>query len=174
MKFKTIIILIVAGCILLTASGCATIIKGSDQEIGISSTPEKAELRVLDRNNMEIFSSKTPASVTLDRGDGFFQKARYTVEITKPGYETKSIQLTGKLNGGWYLAGNLIFGGWIGWLIVDPLSGAMWKLEPDIVNVRLDQEETAFLRSGGEGIHVVLLEEIGEDSLKRLNAERIN
>ena len=31
---------------------------------------------------------------------------------------------------GWYLAGNFIFGGLLGWLIVDPATGAMWNLKP--------------------------------------------
>jgi len=35
----------------------------------------------------------------------------------------------------WYLAGNIVFGGIAGWLIVDPLTGAMWRLSPKEVNV---------------------------------------
>jgi hypothetical protein len=30
---------------------------------------------------------------------------------------------------GWYL-GNIVFGGLVGLLVVDPLTGAMWKLDP--------------------------------------------
>jgi hypothetical protein len=34
---------------------------------------------------------------------------------------------------GWYV-GNIVFGGIIGSLIVDPLTGAMWALESEQVN----------------------------------------
>jgi hypothetical protein len=37
---------------------------------------------------------------------------------------------------GWYFA-NLFLGGWIGMLLVDPLTGAMWKIPPgsQVINV---------------------------------------
>jgi hypothetical protein len=37
---------------------------------------------------------------------------------------------------GWYF-GNLLFGGLIGLLIVDPATGAMYKLEPNEINCNL-------------------------------------
>lgn len=37
---------------------------------------------------------------------------------------------------GWYF-GNILFGGLIGFLIVDPATGAMYTLKPDTLNVHL-------------------------------------
>jgi hypothetical protein len=42
---------------------------------------------------------------------------------------------------GWY-AGNLIFGGIIG-LVLDPISGGMFKLSPDLVSVTLTKNESS-------------------------------
>jgi len=39
--------------------------------------------------------------------------------------------------GGWYIAGNILVGGLIGWFIVDPITGAMWNLEPENVEMAL-------------------------------------
>ena len=36
---------------------------------------------------------------------------------------------------GWYAGGNLFFGGLIGYLIVDPMTGAMWTLKDLHVNL---------------------------------------
>ena len=42
------------------------------------------------------------------------------------------MSLTGELNKGSYLVGNLFSWYIVGWLIVDPLTGAMWTLStPD-------------------------------------------
>lgn len=43
----------------------------------------------------------------------------------------------------WYIGGNLLFGGLIGWLIVDPASGAMWHFDPEQVSVLLNPKGTA-------------------------------
>ena len=48
------------------------------------------------------------------------------VEVSKEGFEKKTIQIESKTNG-WYI-GNLLFGSLIGFLIIDPLTGAMWTL----------------------------------------------
>lgn len=44
---------------------------------------------------------------------------------------------------GWYM-GNLLFGGFIGFLIVDPATGAMWKLDDNVYgNLSPDPEYKA-------------------------------
>lgn len=53
------------------------------------------------------------------------------------GYTTKEIIVSAKLNG-WYF-GNIFFGGVIGMLIVDPLTGAMWKISERAVYASLEQ-----------------------------------
>ncbi|MDR1896957.1 MAG: hypothetical protein LBR10_09235, partial [Prevotellaceae bacterium] len=39
---------------------------------------------------------------------------------------------------GWYF-GNLLLGGWPGMLIIDPLTGAMWKIESRFLHATLDK-----------------------------------
>ena len=38
---------------------------------------------------------------------------------------------------GWYIGGNILLGGLIGWLIVDPATGAMWTLDTKEINATL-------------------------------------
>jgi hypothetical protein len=50
-----------------------------------------------------------------------------------------SYPITSKIDG-WYFA-NIVFGGLIGMVIVDPATGAMFKL-PDAASVSLDEKES--------------------------------
>ena len=51
------------------------------------------------------------------------------------GYKERVVPVHFKMNG-WY-AGNLLFGGFIGLLIVDPATGAMWKIDNEYMNETL-------------------------------------
>tara|TARA_R110000850_G_scaffold77777_13_gene168196 strand:- start:2378 stop:2695 length:318 start_codon:yes stop_codon:yes gene_type:complete len=64
--------------------------------------------------------------VTLKAGDGFFSGANYTIVFKKEGYGDQTNTLSPNIDG-WYVA-NILFGGLIGLLIVDPATGAMYKL----------------------------------------------
>lgn len=121
------------GCL----SGCASIVKGSSQEIKINSTPSEArfEIRDLDGQYSPI-SGTTPATVKLKKKARYFAGAKYEILLTKPGFETAQVNVDSRVTW-WYLAGNLVFGGLIGLVGVDPATGAMWLLEPDEVNVNL-------------------------------------
>jgi hypothetical protein len=77
-----------------------------------------------------------PASLTLNRGAGYFKGEQYTVKLKKDGFKEKEIVLNSNV-GGWYF-GNLLIGGLIGMLIVDPISGAMYNLEPQAVSQALE------------------------------------
>ena len=136
MKFY---IRILAICIVTFAfSGCATIIKGSGPEgINFKSEPVDAKLTVINlRNGNVMANAKTPQVVLLPKDAGYFKYAKYTATFEKEGYEKKEVNLESNASG-WYIGGNLIFGGLIGWLIVDPASGAMWTFDPEIVSVIL-------------------------------------
>lgn len=139
-------------------TGCASIIKGSDQSVTFISDPAEARLVITDvRQEKEIHVGTTPFTTSLKRGAGYFKKAKYKVIIEKPGYSKEEVALEGTPNG-WYLAGNLLLGGVIGWLIVDPATGAMWTLDPEDVMVTLKKEEA--LQSRGGGLTVLLRDEL--------------
>jgi hypothetical protein len=138
----------------LLSTGCASILKGSDQKVSFKSEPSEAKVVITDiRQGTEIKVGSTPFTATLKRGAGYFKKAKYNVTIEKPGYQTEAIVLEGT-PGGWYIGGNLLFGGGMGWLIVDPATGAMWTLEPNDVSVTL--KKTTALRPGDEALTVAL------------------
>ena len=83
-----------------------------------------------------MFKGKTPASVILKSGKGYFSKAKYQISFSKEGYNDTTIPLEATLDG-WYI-GNILFGGLVGILIVDPLTGAMYKLDETTINQVLE------------------------------------
>jgi hypothetical protein len=100
------------------------------------SQPDEANCEVIDmRTGNCILKAKTPYTATLERSAGFFQKAKYKVKIHKDGYLPQETQIDAGING-WYF-GNIVFGGLLGILIVDPATGAMWKISEDNINVKL-------------------------------------
>lgn len=55
--------------------------------------------------------------------------------MSKPGYLSQETGIEAGLNG-WY-AGIIVFGGLLGLLIIDPATGAMWRINEDSVNATL-------------------------------------
>ncbi|HUW06872.1 MAG TPA: PEGA domain-containing protein [Williamwhitmania sp.] len=125
----------------LILSGCATIVSKSSYPISISSNPSGAKITIMDLNGVNIYTAKTPATFTLYAGNGYFTKAGYTVTFELPGYEPVTVPVHFSLDG-WYLFGNIAVGGLIGWLIVDPLTGAMWKLDTKYISQTLIKSST--------------------------------
>ena len=108
-------------------SSCATIFGKSSYPVSINTNPSGADISITDKKSTEVFKGKTPATVVLKSSAGFFSKAEYQVKLSLPGFDEKVIPVIYRLNG-WYF-GNLLIGGLIGMLIVDPATGAMWKLD---------------------------------------------
>ena len=116
---------------LVTASGCASIVSGRHAEVAINSYPPDAHVQVRDEQGRTVAAARTPAVVSLKRGNGFLKKAEYTATIEKPGYSTAHVPIDSTVNP--WVAGNVIFGGIPG-LIVDPYTGAMWQPSPKAIN----------------------------------------
>jgi hypothetical protein len=110
----------------LVLNSCASIVSHTTWPVAISSMPQDADVVVTDLKGKEVARGKTPTAFQLRSGAGYFQKAVYTITFTKAGYDTKQLTLSSDING-WYF-GNLVFGGVIGLLIVDPISGAMYRI----------------------------------------------
>jgi hypothetical protein len=119
----------------LVFSGCASIVSRTSREINIRSAPERARVTVTDSHGAKILESTTPAIVKLKTSDGYFSPAEYRIRLALDGYDEREIRIRGGING-WYF-GNLLLGGVIGMVIVDPLTGAMWTLSPTEVNETL-------------------------------------
>ncbi|MEE9439741.1 MAG: hypothetical protein V3V14_12120 [Saprospiraceae bacterium] len=107
----------------------------SSYPISINSSPSEASIVITDKKGVEVYAGNTPATLKLKAGSGFFGKAHYQVKFTKKGYDTKTVPVNFKLDG-WYF-GNLLLGGFIGMLIIDPATGAMYKLDTEFLNETL-------------------------------------
>lgn len=144
---------------LIALSSCASIVSKSSYNVPIGSSPSDANITITNRKGEKVFDGRTPATVKLKNGAGFFRKAEYIVKFEKEGYNSKSIVLTYDLNG-WYF-GNIVFGGFIGLLIVDPATGAMFKPDMKIINETLSQA-TASIDSNPESLKIYSMDEIPE------------
>lgn len=156
MRAKTIGSLLVA----LVALGCASIVSTNLRQVTVRSTPDDAEVVVIDEKGEEIQRARTPTTLTLKTGRAYFHGHNYTIVIRKEGYEDRSIQVSSRING-WYW-GNIIFGGLIGLLIVDPLTGNMWSLSPLEIDATLEQR-TAAAGRGDLTLTVMLLRDVPDD-----------
>jgi len=134
---KTIKASVIFLTVLLLFSNCASIVTRSSYPLTINSNPSNAEISITNRRGVEIYSGNTPAVVQLRASDGFFSRAEYQVRFSAPGYEERVVPVTFSLDG-WYF-GNILLGGVLGMLIIDPATGAMWRIDTDVINVTLRQ-----------------------------------
>lgn len=119
-------------------SGCASLVSHSTWPVEINTVPEGAVFSILDEKGQGVRAGTTPKLIILDSGDGFFQGAKYTVHFKKKGFWVKSAILNPQING-WYW-GNLLFGWFVGMLMVDPITGAMFKLPETFTTVLNSQD----------------------------------
>jgi len=110
---------------LLLSQGCSSIIAGGSKSVQVLSKPSGAQVEVFDGKDQKIAEGTTPFQVTLKRGGGYFKPATYVFKGSLPGEPVRVIKLKHGING-WYW-GNILFGGLIGMVIVDPITGAMWE-----------------------------------------------
>lgn len=104
------------------STGCGTIIHGRTEQVQFTSNPPGATVTIAGYGQLV-----TPASIELDRSD------KHAVTFSLDGYEDQEIRLKNGLSG-WFLVGNLVFGGIPGW-VIDLISGAAGDLSPDDVHV---------------------------------------
>ena len=139
---------------LVLLTGCASILSKSDYPVNISSQPQGADISIVNRSGETVFTGKTPTSINLKAGAGYFKGEIYNVTFKKDGYTLQTAQIERGVDG-WYIAGNFVFGGLLGWLIVDPATGAMWTLK----NLHLDlNTPTSSLQR--EKIHIVTINDV--------------
>jgi hypothetical protein len=156
--------------VLFLINGCATIFGwGKAEVVNIRSNPDNATITVNDEGGTKIFEGQTPTNIPLEKKKGYFSGKTYSITISKDGYTDKTIMVDTKANG-WYIGGNIIFGGLIGWLIVDPATGAMWTFDTNDINVDLvSSDKGSMLENNSK---VVLLKDVPielRDKLVRIN-----
>lgn len=137
------------------ASGCASVLSESSYPVNIQSAPEGASYEIVNsKTGATISRGTTPSTVTLSASQGFFQGAEYQVSFLKEGYGEKDFNIRSTMDG-WYL-GNILFGGLLGVLVIDPATGAMWKLN-DTVDVSLNADQTA-----GKGLSIMSFDQLSD------------
>lgn len=132
MLFKKLATTAIAVTIVFSVGGCASIVSKSEWPVTIQSNPAGAKCTITKPNGLMMHSGEAPMTVTLPSSKGFFSAAEYKIACNKDGFLAAESTMEGRING-WYLGGNLIFGGIIGYLIVDPATGAMWRLDEAMV-----------------------------------------
>ena len=149
-------------------AGCATIVGQPTQTLPISSTPDRASVVITDEKGHEVFKGVTPTTVTLEKSDGSYWGGKsFKVVISKEGYEVIEIPIKTSPNG-WYLAGNLLFGGLIGWFIVDPLNGDMYTLSTKEVNAELLSIKPQNSLKNHDEVSIILLDNVPDNLRPKL------
>lgn len=109
---------------LALSTGCASIVSDSNYDVMVSSD-ERIKVKVMNSKGHPIASGHTPLVISLDSSEGFFSGASYSIDS-----ECNTGIIDSTLDP-WYF-GNLLFGGFIGALVVDPATGAMWKIPSNV------------------------------------------
>jgi hypothetical protein len=122
--------LLVAAALVLPCIGCASVSRGTTENISIASTPPGATAEVSGLDNP--ISCVTPCVVVAKRN------ADITVTFNKEGYEPQVVPLTKEVppTGAAGFAGNIVLGGLVG-MGVDAATGAAMDHKPNPVDVTL-------------------------------------
>lgn len=127
--------LILSCAMAFLASGCATVLNGTNQPVEFQSDPSGATVKLINGQTCE-----TPCQYQMKRGHDSM------VTFTMPGYEPVDVYIQSRTGGG--VAGNILAGGLIGG-VVDASNGASNHLYPDPVSVRM-------VRAGSGGQAILL------------------
>jgi PEGA domain len=122
--------LLFAAALALPCIGCASVTRGTTENISISSTPAGATAEISGLDNPT--ACMTPCVVIAKRS------AEITVTVNKEGYETQVIPMTREIpgSGAAGFAGNVLLGGLVG-MGVDAATGAAMDHKPNPVTVTL-------------------------------------
>lgn len=111
--------------LLFSMIGCATLFKGSNEKVSMSSDPEGAEIYANGQ-----YLGKTPLQINLRSKDV------YSIEFRKNGYETKVVQVNNRVGIGWVVLD--IFTGFVP-VLIDAVTGDWFQLETNTVKAVLQK-----------------------------------
>ena len=151
---KSMIKVVGSCCLIALVNGCASIICGPKQDVVITSKPTGAEVLVYDADGEVVFQNTTPCTARLSRGTGDGEHACYVVLVRKEGYAPIQVPLVGLVNRAYISNIPNVVG-----FAIDPLTGAMWTLNPANVSADLAGESAAFFKTE-KGLMICLKEEV--------------
>lgn len=111
----------------LLFNGCATIFKGTSNNVDFSSDPSGAKVYV----NGYLMGT-TPVKLKLE------SKKVYYIEFKKEGFETKTFTITNHVGVGWVIFD--VLGGLVP-VVVDAATGAWYSLDQDNINAILERQQ---------------------------------
>lgn len=128
----------VVGIVALAAAlgGCASVTRGTTENISIASTPAGAEATI---SGLDVPTACiTPCAIVAKRN------ADISISFAKPGFETEVVTLTKEVpaTGAAGFAGNIVAGGLVG-MGVDAVTGAAQDHKPNPVIVTLQPSRPA-------------------------------
>ena len=129
---------------IVALSACASIMHGTSQDVGISSSPTTATVTVDNQGG-----GQTPYIAHLSRKDN------HVIKLALAGYAPAEMTLTRKTSG--WVWGNVLFGGIIG-LAVDAMTGGLYNLTPEQLSATLASDK-ASIAPTKDGIYVILARE---------------
>lgn len=114
-------------------SSCATVMRENSQAIPIKANIEKVDIKITNKAGETVFEGQTPTILTLKTAakSGYFNPEKYTIVASKDGFQTQTSIIDWHISS-WYWAGNLVIGGLIGYLIIDPITGDMYYLDEEV------------------------------------------
>jgi hypothetical protein len=120
---------IAAVCIisLLGLTGCATLFKGTSENVNMQSSPVQAEVFI----NGQL-RGKTPLQLKLE------SKNNYAIEFRAEGYQPRVYNISSKVGAGWIVLD--VLGGLVP-VIIDAATGAWYKLDQDNINAVLEKQQ---------------------------------
>lgn len=116
--------LAVVSLALCGASGCSSIVKGTDQQIVVNTDPTGARCEIRRDGQLIAVADPTPQPVTVSKS-----KNDLLLACSKAGYQTSQQSLPSDIEA--MTLGNIVFGGVIG-LAVDAGTGALNKYDANI------------------------------------------
>ena len=151
------------GVVILSATSCATMFGKSSYPISVNTDPAGAEIVITNKKGTEVYRGTTPSTVKLKSSSGYFAKAEYQIKLHKNGFSDKIISVTSSLNG-WYF-GNIFLGGLVGMLIIDPASGAMYKITDSTFTEKL---QSTTVSSSESSLNIVDYSSLSDTEKSRL------
>lgn len=119
---------IIAAALLVTLSGCSTIMNDRMTDVSVRSAPTGQRYSITDEDGQRVRTGTTPDQVKLDAAAGVFDGQTYQVKYE----DGKTTELDSRVTG-WYWVGFCI--SVVSGLIVDPLTGDMFSLPSEVSNV---------------------------------------
>ena len=122
---KTKVLALALACLYL--SSCATLFKGTSENVAFNSNPDRAEVWINGTKRGE-----TPLAIKL------VSKETYTIEFRKEGYKSRAYTINNKVGAGWVILD--VLAGLVG-VIVDAATGAWYSLDQKNIDAILEKQQ---------------------------------